>query len=91
MKQPTRLMRAMVKTGQDYRCAEVLRRVEVIGEGADRTRTIYDVTRNFIEELLLVPFSPKDDFCDATSRYFDLAPLKPQANEAAEPKTYVDS
>jgi hypothetical protein len=40
-------------------------------------REIYDLTRVFIDQMRLVPFSPYDDLIDAISRIYDMKPIAP--------------
>lgn len=86
MKGPTRLQRAMEATMQNYRIVTPIRR-------RDEDGNIYDLTRTFIEEYRLVPFAPHDDLIDATSRLYDMDPIKPVPIEALNPveRTYMDS
>jgi hypothetical protein len=64
-------MRAVDALGQPYRKAEAIRRVEQLGEGEHKQTTIYDLTRVLFEEMMLFPFSPRDDLggrsCPATT------------------------
>lgn len=91
-REPSKAMRAVDVLGQPYRKAEAIKRVEQLGEGENRTTTIYDVTRVMLEEMRDFPFSPRDDFVDAASRLFDMEPVTPSLFEeiAAEPKVYSD-
>jgi len=45
----------------------------------DENNELYDVTRVFIDELERHPFAQHDDFIDASSRIYDLEPVKPEA------------
>jgi hypothetical protein len=47
----------------------------------DEDGRIYDVTRAFIEEMLLHPFGAYNDLIDASSRIYDLDPHAPMAME----------
>jgi hypothetical protein len=47
----------------------------------DGDRNIYDLTRVFIDQLRLVPFSPYDDLIDAASRIYDMKPIAPTTME----------
>lgn len=86
MKGATRLQKAMEATMQQHRIVTPIRRRNEDGE-------IYDLTRMFIEEYRLVPFAPHDDLIDATSRVYDMDPIKPVPIEALNPveRTYMDS
>src|SRR4029077_17005997 len=55
---------------REHRVVKALRR-------RDEDGRIYDVTRAFIEELLLHPFGAYKDLIDATSRVYDLDPHAP--------------
>ena len=59
---------------REHRVVTALRR-------RDEDGRIYDVTRAFIEELLLHPFGAYKDMIDATSRVYDLDPHVPIAME----------
>jgi hypothetical protein len=54
----------------EHRVVKALRR-------RDEDGRIYDMTRAFIEELLLHPFGAYKDLIDATSRVYDLDPHAP--------------
>jgi hypothetical protein len=93
-REPSKAMIAVDQLGQPYRKAEALKRVETLGEGEHRQSTIYDVTRVLFEEMMFFPFSPRDDFVDALSRYHDLEPTPPQLIEeaaAAAPAIHYDT
>ena len=55
---------------REHRAVTALRRHDEDGR-------IYDMTRAFIEELLLHPFGAYKDLIDATSRVYDLDPHAP--------------
>jgi hypothetical protein len=78
--------KAMAVTGQQYRIVSPIRHL-------DEDRSIYDLTRCFMEEAMFFPFSPKDDLIDATSRLYDLSPRAAIQYESAalEPVTHPDS
>jgi hypothetical protein len=59
---------------REHRVVTALRR-------RDEDGNIYDMTRAFIEELLLHPFGAYKDLIDATSRVYDLDPHAPMAME----------
>jgi hypothetical protein len=59
---------------REHRVVKALRR-------RDEDGSIYDMTRAFIEELLLHPFGAYKDLIDATSRVYDLDPHAPVAFE----------
>lgn len=48
----------------------------------DENRETYDLTRVFIDEMVLHPFAPHDDFIDACSRIYDIEPLPPVQYDA---------
>jgi hypothetical protein len=64
---PTRLQRACEASGELYRIARPIRRL-------DEDRNGYDLTRAFIEEALFFPFAPHDDLIDACARLYDMQP-----------------
>jgi phage terminase large subunit-like protein len=43
----------------------------------DENQAVYDLTRVFIEELVLHPFASHDDLIDAASRIYDIEPSAP--------------
>ena len=53
----------------------------------------YDLTRVFLEEFALFPFSPRDDLLDAMSRIADMEARAPVPYEqmTVEVLDYVDS
>lgn len=59
---------------REHRMVTALRR-------RDEDGRIYDVTRAFIEEMLLHPFGAYNDLIDASSRIYDLDPHAPMAME----------
>jgi hypothetical protein len=59
---------------REHRVVTALRR-------RDEDGNIYDMSRAFIEELLLHPFGAYKDLIDATSRVYDLDPHAPMAME----------
>jgi hypothetical protein len=86
-------MRAVDALGQPYRKAERSAASSSWARRAPQT-TIYDLTRVLFEEMMLFPFSPRDDLVDALSRYNDLNPSTPMSIEesrAAAPSIHPDS
>jgi hypothetical protein len=90
---PTKAMKEADELGQPHRKAEALRRIEQLGEGEHRQRTIYDLVRYSFEELRKFPFAVHDDFLDALSRYNDMEPLPPSLDEEADlaPSVHPDT
>lgn len=75
MKGPTKRQRNCEETAQKHRIVTALKR-------RDENNDVYDVTREFINELVRHPFAPHDDLIDAVSRIYDIDPQPPQAFEA---------
>lgn len=73
----TRNQRYCEATSQSARIVRPIRRRDENGD-------LYDVTRAFIEEAIFHPFAPHDDLIDATSRVYDMDPVKPQRFEIAD-------
>jgi hypothetical protein len=65
---------------REHRIVKALRR-------RDEDGNIYDMTRAFLEELLLHPFGAYKDLIDATSRVYDLDPHAPVALEGRPAST----
>jgi hypothetical protein len=72
--------------GQPYRIAKPIRKKDSDGN-------IYDLTRQFKEQVMFYPFAPLKDLIDAASRVYDLDPRPPVLIEdgALEPEHYADS
>jgi hypothetical protein len=62
--------------GRETRVVKAIKRRDENGD-------VYDLTRLFINELVLHPFAPHDDAIDAGSRIYDMDPQFPVAYEAA--------
>jgi hypothetical protein len=62
-------------------------------QAAERGGSVYDLTREWMNEALFYPFAPKRDLIDASSRIYDMNATAPVQNEGrmAEPKSYADS
>lgn len=85
MTQPTALMARVVKEGSPFRVAKPIRQVDSEGN-------LYDLSRHFIEQQMLYPFSPLKDLMDAASRIYDLNPVPPMLIEDKDtlPEVYAD-
>ena len=72
--------------GQPYRIAKPIRKKDSDGN-------IYDLTKQFKEQVMFYPFAPLKDLIDAASRVYDLDPRPPVLIEdsALEPEHYADS
>jgi hypothetical protein len=72
--------------GQPYRIAKNIRKKDSDGN-------IYDLTKQFKEQVMFYPFAPLKDLIDAASRVYDLDPRPPVLIEdgALEPEHYADS
>jgi hypothetical protein len=77
---------ALEVTSQAHRIVKPIKRKNEDG-------SVYDLTREWMNEALFYPFAPKRDLIDASSRIYDMPMSKPVANEAqlVEPKSYPDS
>jgi hypothetical protein len=77
---------ALEQSAQHYRIVKPIKR-------RDEDRSVYDLTREFIAELLFYPFAPKKDLVDATSRIYDIGANPATKKESAElePTTFPDS
>jgi len=71
----TRLQRNCELSAQHKRIVRPLKRL-------DETKDVYDLTRAFIDEMVLHPFATHDDLIDAVSRIYDIEPLPPTIYEA---------
>jgi len=81
---PHALERRCRDNGEMWRLIEPLRRL-------DNEGNIYDLTRLFIEEYRLFPFSPHDDLIDAVSRIYDMEPTAAVKFEAVPTVDYPDA
>lgn len=71
--------------GQAFRIFSPVRR-------KDHEGNVYSLNKGFLDEYLTYPFSAKKDLIDATSRIYDMDPVKPIIidQSALEPEVYVD-
>lgn len=65
--------------------------IEPIGR-LDEDRAAYDLTKEFIDEMMAAPFGTHDDLLDAASRLYDMDPTPPRVVNARdlEPTIHVD-
>jgi hypothetical protein len=86
LKNPTKLQqRAKDDVSPDLVCTAIKR--------LDENKAVYDLTRDFIEEAKVFPFSrAHDDLIDAVSRIYDADPTPPRqhSREDLEVPEYVD-
>lgn len=75
-----RPVRGLTKLQQEYAASHRSRIVQPLRR-LNENKEPYDLTRVFMEELMLHPFAPHDDFMDAASRIYDIEPLPPQVFE----------
>lgn len=76
-----RPVRGLTKLQQDYAEGHRQRIIQPL-KRLDENKERYDLTKVFMEELILHPFAPHDDFIDATARIYDIEPLPPQVFDA---------
>jgi hypothetical protein len=78
--------RQLEESGQGHRIVRPIKRKNEDG-------SVYDLTREWMNEALFYPFAPKRDLIDASSRIYDMNASAPVQNEGrlAEPKSYADS
>ena len=71
--------------GQSYRIFSPVKRKDENGD-------IYSLNKTLIDEFLVYPFSPHDDFLDACSRIYDMEPTPPVIidERALEPEAFID-
>jgi hypothetical protein len=81
----TSLMQRVTNEGSPHRVCKQLARVDSDGG-------FYDVTRHFIEQVMLYPVAPLKDLVDAASRIFDMDPRPPVLVEERDtlPEVYAD-
>lgn len=82
---PTRLMKRVIDEGSPSRVAKPLIKVDSDGN-------LYDLTRGFIEQQMLYPFSQLKDLIDAASRIYDMEPKPPIIIEEKDtlPEVFAD-
>jgi hypothetical protein len=85
MTQPTALMHRVTKEGSPSRVAKPIRQ-------ADSEGNLYDLSRHFIEQVMLYPFAPLKDLVDAASRIYDMQPVPPILVDEADtlPEVFAD-
>lgn len=86
----TKAVLAAIEQNEKYRTAEPLKKRNEDG-------ILYDPVRVWLEEFMLFPFAPYDDFLDVTSRIYDMEPRPPVSYEdepghpnSTEPDVYAD-
>jgi hypothetical protein len=72
-----RPVRGLTKLQTDYAQGHRRRIIQPL-KRLDENKERYDLTKVFMEELILHPFAPHDDFIDACARIYDIEPLPPQ-------------
>jgi len=65
---------------QNYRIVTPIKR-------RDENKDTYDLTRVFMEEMVLHPFATHDDLIDVVSRIKDIEPVPPSPFEASRQST----
>jgi hypothetical protein len=78
--------RELAESGQGHRIVRPIKRRNEDG-------SVYDLTREWMNEALFYPSAPKRDLIDASSRIYDVNASAPVQNEGrgAEPRSYADS
>ena len=84
-KGPTSMMKRVINEGAPSRVAKPVAKVDSDGN-------LYDLTRQFIEQQMLYPFSQLKDLIDAASRIYDMEPKPPIVIDEKEllPEVYPD-
>lgn len=82
---PTSLMKRVMDEGSPSRIAKPI--IKVDSEG-----NLYDISRQFIEQQMLYPFSQLKDLIDAASRIYDMEPKPPIIIDEKElvPEVFAD-
>ena len=82
---PSSLQVRMIKEGSPSRICKPISKVDSEGN-------FYDLTRHFIDQQMLYPFSTLKDLIDAASRVYDMEPVPPVLVTEAElmPDVYAD-
>lgn len=85
MTQPTSAMQRVVKEGSPSRVAKPIRQVDSDGN-------LYDLSKDFIVQVMLYPFAPLKDLVDAASRIYDMSPVPPVLVDEADtlPEVFAD-
>jgi hypothetical protein len=78
--------REFEESGQGHRIVRPIKRRNEDG-------SVYDLTREWMNEALFYPLAPKRDLIDASSRIYDMNATALVQNEGreAEPRSYADS
>jgi hypothetical protein len=81
----TSLQQRVINEGQPFRVCRPINRIDSDGNH-------YDVTRQWIEQVMLYPFAPLKDLVDAGSRVYDMDPRPPVIVDEKDvlPEVYAD-
>jgi len=81
----TSIQKRVTQEGSPSRVAKPVRQVDSEGN-------FYDLSRQFIEQVMLYPFAPLKDLVDAASRIYDMSPVPPILIEENEllPEVHAD-
>lgn len=81
----TSMMQRVSDEGSPYRVVKPIGRVDSEGN-------LYDLTRHFIDQVMLYPFAPLKDLVDAASRLYDMNPRPPVIVDESEtlPEVHAD-
>lgn len=82
----TSMQQRVKDSGQPYRLAKAIRKKDSDGN-------IYDLSKQFREQVMFYPFAPLKDLIDAASRIYDMEPRPPVIIEDSmlEPEVYFDT
>lgn len=87
IQQPTKTVAKAEAAGEGYLVVKPIVR-------KDEDGNLYDVTMALMEEMLFFPVGQHDDLVDATSRIYDLSPVRPSIHEihaASEDEGFPDA
>lgn len=76
----------VMEAGQPYRVAKAIKRKDSDGN-------LYDLSKQFAQQVLFYPFAPLKDLIDAVSRIYDMDPKPPVIIDSKflEPEVFVDT
>lgn len=83
--QTTKLQQAMIDSGQRFRVMSPIKQ-------KDQDGNIYDLTKQFREQVMFYPYAVLKDLIDAVSRIYDMEPRPPviYEDQMLEPEATID-